>query len=152
MKNKDNFCIKCGERPVHVKKRGLCRICYARFYYKSVRSNHPLIDSRIYYSSEIEFIKNFFNHQNWIYHPAVFRLNGINYEPDFYDGERNVFIEVAGTRQAFHRNLEKYKLFKETFPHINFEIRNKQGHIKSLTKGKYERKSQQKEVEVLQTA
>lgn len=92
------------------------------------------------HNSEIKFIENFFTHKNWIYHPVIFRLNGVNYEPDFYDGERNVFIEVSGTRQAFQANFDKYKLFIKTFPHIKFEVRDIYGKIKPLTKRNYVRK------------
>jgi len=69
----------------------------------------------------------------WIYQPALFRLNGYRYTPDFYDGEREVFIEVSGTRQAFYNNREKYRLFIKTFPGIKFEIRRPNGDLIPLT-------------------
>jgi len=44
-------------------------------------------------------------------------------EMKFYDGERNIFIEVSGSRQAYHANKDKYRLFRELFPLISLEIR-----------------------------
>jgi len=84
---------------------------------------------RINHIAEIVFIKNFFDHKNWISQPAVFRMDNIKYIPDFYDGNRNVFIEVAGTRQAYHYNKAKYALFRKTYPLISFEIRFPSGEI-----------------------
>ena len=78
---------------------------------------------------ELEFVKNYFKHSNWIYHPASFNLCGESYSPDFYDGERNMFIEVAGTRQAYSSNKHKYKLMSEIFPKIKFEVRKTDGKI-----------------------
>lgn len=82
---------------------------------------------RINNTNEIKFVKCFFKHNNWFYQPATFKLNGRSYTPDFYDAERNVFIEVSGTKQAYHANKEKYKLMRKWFPKINFEIRRSDG-------------------------
>jgi hypothetical protein len=82
--------------------------------------------------SEIEFVKNFFVHKNWIHRPASFKINGEKYNPDFYDGKRNVFIEVSETRQAFHNNKEKYKEFRKIFPLIKLEIRAVNGDLIDL--------------------
>lgn len=79
---------------------------------------------------EINFIKNFFNHNNWKYQPVAFYfLDGTKYTPDFYDVERNTFIEVAATRQAYHINRAKYLLMKIEFPKINFEVRDPFGKM-----------------------
>lgn len=51
------------------------------------------------------------------------------YSPDFYDGNRNVFIEVIGSRQAYDQNKEKYDLMKKIFPKIKFEIRTPDGAL-----------------------
>ena len=134
-----DVCIKCNTEPVFVQKRGLCKKCYGKVCYREMLARNPgLYKYRA--SSEIEFIKNFFTHKDWVYHPAIFRLDGCNYEPDFYDGKRNMFIEVSGTRQAFHANFEKYKLFIKNYPLINFEIRDFLGEIKPLTKKAYAKK------------
>ncbi len=132
-------CIQCEKNPILIKKRKLCRSCYARNYYSS-KSDKKISHWKVFHSNEIEFSKNFFNHKNWLYHPVIFRLKSGNYEPDFYDGERNTFIEVVGTKQAFHANFDKYALFIKTFPLINFEIRNSLGEIKPLTKRAYVKK------------
>ncbi len=138
-----DLCIECKTRPVYIKCRGLCKKCSMVFYskraYARKKGDLPIkseycesVQYKIQYQTEIEFIKNFFEHKNWVYHPAIFRVNGINYEPDFYDGERNMFIEVAGTRQAFHKNKDKYEIFIEAYPQINFEIRQKNGDLVHL--------------------
>jgi hypothetical protein len=85
-------------------------------------------------NAEVEFIKNFFTHNNWLYQPTMFRFDHYRYTPDFYDSERNVFIEVAGTRQAYDQNKDKYDIFRKTFPQINYEIRKSDGSILDETK------------------
>lgn len=119
------ICISCKERPIQVKKWRRCQRCYQRYRLKKVSRYHNgrVMGVPIHYVSEVDFIRIFFNHNNWMYQPANFRFDGEKYQPDFYDGERNVFIEVVGTRQAFHDNKEKYKKFVEAYPKINFEIR-----------------------------
>lgn len=71
---------------------------------------------------ELKFFKNYDDSKHLIYHPAIFYLGGEKYSPDFYDKQKNLFIEVAGTRQAFHSNKQKYKKFKKVFPNINFKV------------------------------
>ena len=63
----------------------------------------------------------------------MFRLSNCKYDPDFYDGERNVFIEVAGTGQAYYANLKKYLEFVKIFPKINFEVRKPTGELIDIT-------------------
>ena len=53
----------------------------------------------------------------------------MKYSPDFYDCERGVFIEVAGSRQRYHQAKDKYDSFQKYFPSINFEIRKIDGTI-----------------------
>ena len=133
------MCIKCNKRPIHVKKRELCSACYQKWFWANrrlkspaMRQNYLCSDVKITHSREIEFSKRFFNHKNWMYEPATFRFNGHSYLPDFYDGERNVFIEVAGSRQAYSLNKEKYKEFLATYPKIKFEIRTVNGDLIEL--------------------
>lgn len=135
----NNVCIQCNKNPIYIQKRGLCARCYyqARNYSKRTKTKPNWV---IRHGKELEFVKNYFTHKDWFYHPVIFRLNGCNYEPDFYDATRNTFIEVSGTRQAFHANLEKYKLFIKTFPKINFEVRDIYGELKPLTKRVYTKK------------
>lgn len=128
-------CVSCKTGIVSVKKRGMCLRCYNK-----VRYREKYKDEAIQYDAEIGFIKNFFTHNNWIYQPANFHLDGCGYRPDFYDGERNIFIEVSGTRQAFQANFDKYKLFIKTYPKIKFEIRDIYGNLKPLTKKTYTKK------------
>lgn len=135
-------CIKCKQRPVFIKKRQLCAACYQREYKKAgsfIAPEHDYCGPTLAnhkHNNEVEFIKNFFDHNDWIYQPATFRINGDRYTPDFYDSKRNVFIEVAGTKQAFHQNKKKYKLFKKHYPLIKFEIRITSGSLlKDMPRG-----------------
>ena len=81
----------------------------------------------------------YFTHRNWTPKPAIFNLgDGLKYSPDFYDGERNVFIEMAGTRQAYHFNKEKYELMAKKFPFIKLEIRTSDGmELEKNINGRY---------------
>ena len=133
---KSQPCIKCKEKPVFIQKRGLCQTCYGAERKKVGSFINP--DTHNYCKPsdishnnkrELEFVKNYFKHSNWIHSPAIFHLDGENYSPDFYDGEKNLFIEVSGTRQAYHANKEKYILMRKLFPKINFEIRKVDGTI-----------------------
>ena len=132
----ENLCIECGKNPIHIKKRKLCKLCYQRYWhthvaisdtYPSNYSKHK--ERKAKQASEIEFIKKFFYHKNWIFHPCSFQVNGHLYHPDCYDGERNVFIEVSGTSQAFYQNREKYIQFIKAYPKISFEIRYSSGEL-----------------------
>jgi len=136
METKIKMCIECKERPVENKKRGLCNRCYQRLRDSgSILGHEPFEDlsmptrAKIAHAREIEFIKNYFSHPNWVYRPALFRTDRFKYSPDFYDGERNVFIEVAGTRQAYSANKEKYDAFRAAYPKLNFEIRKSDGTL-----------------------
>ena len=136
-------CIQCQENEIAVKKQQLCLSCYGKFYRNRKKDKTSFTEqtrtgqrevcrtvlTRYEMFAEINFVKEFFTHNNWIHHPSVFHLNNVNYAPDFYDGERNVFIEVTGTRQAFHANKEKYALMGTIFPKINFEIRDNFGNL-----------------------
>ena len=130
------ICINCTKRKeLYCQKRQLCKTCYGKWYNQSKRKDSNMLSKykgdKIQHSSEVEFTK-FFTHNNWKYHPCHFRFNGEGYQPDFYDGERNMFIEVVGTRQAFSANKEKYKKFIATYPKINFEIRLVNGDLIDL--------------------
>ena len=122
------LCINCKERPVYIRKSGLCKKCYNHRY----RNSGIKGKNNVQFNSEISFIRNYFNHNEWLYQPATFNMNGISYRPDFYDRKRNVFIEVAGTRQAYHANEHKYQLFNDLFPNIILEIRTVDGELLDL--------------------
>lgn len=140
------MCVTCKKEPIFIKKRGLCKRCYNRVWgrengngvwtptqntiLKNYNKTHCVkVVANIQHRSEILFIQNFFKHNNWVYQPAKFRLNETSYSPDFYDCERNVFIEVVGTRQAYSQNQFKYTLFRELFPKLKLEIRNAVGDL-----------------------
>lgn len=133
---KENLCIKCKTQPVHIKKRGLCKRCYEAWKRKHgpvfTPQNSPkstITLKKIRHSSELEFVKNYFGHKNWLYECTQFKANGTSYTPDFYDGERNVFIELVGSRQGFHERKEKIEWFKKTFPKIPLEVRTPDGAL-----------------------
>ena len=135
----ENLCINCRKNPIYIQKRGLCQGCSSKYYTERYRQKKDRkIKSEVRHGAEVEFIKNFFvSGKNWIYLPAKFKLNGTTYEPDFYDGERNVFIEVSGTRQAFHYNKHKYRQFAKTYPLIAFEVRQASGDLIDITQDKF---------------
>ena len=130
----ETMCIQCRKKQIYIRKHGLCKSCYAKYRntkdYIAVRDRKytsKQTENKIKHDSEMSFIKKFFNHKNWLYQPAIFRLNGMTYQPDFYDVERNVFIEVSATKQAFYYNKHKYNEFIKTYPKINFEVRTDEG-------------------------
>lgn len=126
-----DLCSKCGKNPVLIKKRALCRKCYAHERVRGFQAGIPLRPHASFSSkadtptneNEQHFVNNFFRHDDWVHHPCAFRIGNMTYTPDFYDKRRNVFIEVVGTRQAFHFNKHKYAAFIQEFPLINFEVR-----------------------------
>jgi len=133
---KKNLCIECHKRPIYIKKRQLCSLCYGKLQRKKGKILDPEIhkfckitNMKHEIAREVEFIKNYFTHNHYIHQPAAFRLNGISYSPDFLDLKRNVWIEVAGTQQAYSSNKDKYTLFRQLFPNLNFEIRTPTGEI-----------------------
>ena len=138
-----DLCIECKKAPVGIKKRMLCVPCYHRWYRDNRRAGKEL-DENVDYSGislrkygalgEIAFIKNYFTHNNWVYEPCGFKLNGEKYTPDFYDAERGVFTEVSSTRQAFYGNRSKYRLFKMIYPQLAFEIRLPNGDLIDIEK------------------
>lgn len=50
-----------------------------------------------------------------------------SYRPDFYVVEDGTFYEVAGTRQAYSYNREKYKVFQQVYPWLKFKVVNPDG-------------------------
>ena len=82
-------------------------------------------------SREQYFADTFFKGRPF-YQPKFFTLSNQGtdkYTPDFYDTERDTYIEVVGTRQAYHQNKEKYELFQAAYPNIKFELRRHTGEI-----------------------
>lgn len=151
---KGYICSKCKEKPVSVKKYWLCKTCYAEHYRNKNKSriaqyqrayakqkrleNQDLVDvepafstnqkaEELFNLNEKLFVRNFFAHDEWVHQPCTFRLGNMTYTPDFYDKVRNTFIEVAGTKQAFHQNKYKYAALIEEFPLIKFEVRQVSG-------------------------
>jgi len=80
------------------------------------------------YDRESEFVKSFFHHNNWYYEPVRFKFSPYPYTPDFYDVERDLFIEVVGSRQAYCKNRRKYKRFKIHYPD-KLELRKPDGSL-----------------------
>lgn len=84
----------------------------------------------IRHESERQFVVNFFDHDKWVHEPRFFYLpNGAKYKPDFYDGRRDVYIEVIGSRQAFDQNRAKYVAMRESFSDIRLEFRLPDGSL-----------------------
>ena len=133
MKNK-YLCSSCKKRPIKTLKSTLCSYCSVLAKRKSFHEPYlaPLEIPR--QKREFQFIKAYFTHDDWTYHPVRLTLiTGLKYSPDFYDRKRDVFIEVAGTRQAYELNKHKYALLKESYPCFNFEIRYADGDLLRTT-------------------
>lgn len=82
------------------------------------------------HKSERKFAENFFGHDNWDYQPPRFPLKcGTTYRPDFYDRERNTYVEVIASHSGYYANGKKYKLFKDEYPDKILELRNLDGSI-----------------------
>lgn len=134
---KENALCKCGKPAV---VRDMCRKCYGVEYRRGTysdgnpykkgtpRNPSPSWARRVEHAAEIMFIKNYFTHKEYIYQPAMFYLEGAGrYTPDFYNLRTGAFIEVVGTRQAYHANKHKYAAFKTSFPTLVLEIRDVNG-------------------------
>jgi plasmid maintenance system antidote protein VapI len=65
------------------------------------------------------------------YQPRHFLLNGKRYTPDFFDKRTATYLEVVGSRQAYHFNKGKYEMMAVLYPHINFEVRSYTGELYS---------------------
>ena len=98
----ENLCIVCKTRPIDVKKRQMCRPCYHKTRYEEYKKRTGFTNKNIRYDTEVMFIKNYFTHNNWIYHPVFFRLDGCGYEPDFVDylnpGQEDTFYVAERNR------------------------------------------------------
>ena len=127
-----DLCVRCKKNEVFIAKRGLCEKCYRKWY-----SKEKVQQSKIRNNGEMEFVKNYFTHNRWIWQPCIFRLNDDRYTPDFYDAKRNTFIEVSSTRQAYHQNKNKYAELRKQFPNLSFEIRTPDGRLLDETDQTY---------------
>ena len=133
MNKKKELCGECHKGKVVAK--GLCSKCYQAQYRKQTQKLRgemaPDAADLVFriHPTELEFIKNYFTDQKWVFHPARFFIGDSWYAPDFYDATTGAFIEVVGSRQAYHENMEKYKAFKKEFPTLVLEFRNKTGEI-----------------------
>lgn len=111
-------------------KKGLCARCYGRHYRKEQRPG----DTYPHYESEMAFVQRYFTHNNWVAQPARFKIyvpcgETTTYRPDFYDGERGVFIEVAASRSTYEKNQWKYAQFRRLYPSLTLELRNVDGAL-----------------------
>ena len=123
------LCIACHEKPIEVKKRQLCKSCYMREYRTGGFEVLPP-KKDIEHEREMEFMKNFFEDaDDYVYEPAFFNLKTTRYTPDFYDIDRNIFIEVVGTREAYRQNKHKYELFRHYYPSLVLELRAPCGEL-----------------------
>ncbi|WP_302554104.1 hypothetical protein [uncultured Bilophila sp.] len=75
------------------------------------------------------FAENFFKHDKWISQPKPIDLGEYTYRPDFYDEEREIYIELVGTKQAFYQNKAKYVKTIEVLGKEKFEIRDIAGRL-----------------------
>ena len=128
------LCRKCNNREIELKKHGLCKPCYQSERRQHIKEHGSFGGSIIrdmpVNKREIEFLISR-SDSHLIYDPARFNLGDTSYSPDFYDVEKNIFIEVAGSRQAYSKNKHKYKIMAEKFPLIKLEVRLPDGRLLS---------------------
>lgn len=137
-------CVLCGKEEIYNKKRQLCKSCYSRLYnkgeLKDVRRKNKVFlqlygDDSLSSQKKFEFIKNFFDHDKWYFKSVSFQLlNGKLLVPDFYDIERDVFIKVILSRQAYSLDKEKYREFKKLFYNLELELRTPDGNQLNIRK------------------
>lgn len=60
--------------------------------------------------------------RKWQYPSPRFEIEDTHYRPDFYLPDENLYIEVVGSRQAYHANKRKIEKFRKLYPHIKFII------------------------------
>ena len=61
----------------------------------------------------------------WEYEQKRFKLSsGKLYIPDFYLPDQDKYVEIKG--HWFPKAIEKFKIFKEEYPHINLEVIDKE--------------------------
>ena len=108
-------CKQCKEPEVVA--LGLCGKCYRVQYRKKnkekIKAHLKKRHNESYgaYPREVAFIRNYFTHKNWAFHPAIFRLDIGHYEPDFWDGEAKVFCDhepkriAGGAKTLLHFSL-----------------------------------------------
>lgn len=65
----------------------------------------------------------------YIFPVPMLNLDATRYRPDFYLPEKDLYIEVVGTRQAYHANKHKYEEFRRTHHDKNFQIVDRYGKI-----------------------
>lgn len=60
--------------------------------------------------------------RKWEYPTKRFDLGSTHYRPDFYLPKENLYIEVVGSRQAYHSNKNKIAQFIKLYPKVKFEV------------------------------
>lgn len=58
--------------------------------------------------------------RKWQYPSPRFKLKNTTYRPDFFLPNENLYVEVVGTRQAYHINKKKIAQFKKLYSNIRF--------------------------------
>lgn len=82
------------------------------------------IEKKTMHKSERKFA-NLLTRQNrqWEYPAKRFKVSPYTtYRPDFFLPNENLYVEVVGTRQAYHANRDKINAFKEQYKDIRFII------------------------------
>ena len=124
------LCCECKKNPIYNKGRKLCKQCYSKLRYEALKGGR--IELFTVNRRELLFESEYFHKQMkpYYYEPAIFQLGSAGtYKPDYYDIKDNVWIEVVGSRQAYHRNKEKYALFVKLYPMLKLELRLVNGEL-----------------------
>ena len=65
--------------------------------------------------------------RKWQYPVQSFKLSTSSYKPDFFLPEEKLYVEIIGTRQAYHRNKGKIEEFKRVYPQIQLIVLSPDG-------------------------
>jgi len=78
---------------------------------------------------ERHFASVYFQHDEWISQPKhLYLRDGTRYSADFYDKKQNEYIEVVGSKSAYHHGKAKYSAFRKDYPHLILKILDYRGY------------------------
>jgi len=115
-------CHRCQQDKISIKKRNLCGKCNVLALNKGELSP-PVI------KAEYDFAENYCGSDSLLHHNATFKFNGLRYTPDFYDVDRDVFIEVVASFVEYKSIKLRTSMFKKYYPNLGFEIRYPNGEV-----------------------
>lgn len=121
------MCRVCKERPVHIKKSGLCSRCYQRSRVgpRPLGPTHNRIGAAAppMTRNEVNYAREYLQ-PGWVFHPATFWLADVRerYTPDFWDPAHGTFIEVMTMQRYRQGGARKVGKFRFNYPGIRLLV------------------------------